>query len=204
MPYALWARVVVAQLIEARFDIRLPVRTMELYLAYWGSTLQKPMKKAYEQSPAAVKKWLDKDYAAIVARAKAEDGKIHWCDESGLRSDDARTQGFVPKRQALVIRVNNKRHGLSVISSVTNKEQMHWLIFDGALNAGILIDFLRRLIRGAKKKVFLILENLRVHHAKLVKAWLVEHADAMEVFYLPSYSPELNPEEMANANIKRR
>ena len=80
---------------------------------------------------------------------------------------------------------------------------MRWRIFDGALNTDILIDFLRRLIKGASRKLFLILDNLRVHHAKPVKAWLVEHADAIEVFYLPSYSPELNPDEMANADIKQ-
>lgn len=102
-----------------------------------------------------------------------------------------------------MIRVNNKRHGLSVISTVTNKGQMRWRIFDGALNTNILIDFLRRLIKGAPRKLLLILDNLRVHHAKPVKAWLAEHADAIEVFYLPSYSPELNPDEMANADIKQ-
>ena len=86
---------------------------------------------------------------------------------------------------------------------MTNKGQMRWRIFDGALNTDILIDFLRRLIKGANKKLFLILDNLRVHHAKPVKAWLAEHADVIEVFYLPSYSPELNPDEMANADIKQ-
>ncbi len=99
--------------------------------------------------------------------------------------------------------MNNKRDGLSVISTVTNKGQMRWRIFDGALNADILIDFLRRLIKGADRKLFLILDNLRVHHAKPVKAWLAEHANEIEVFYLPSYSPELNPDEMANADIKQ-
>ena len=203
LPYALWTRGAVAELIEQRFGIRLPVRTMGLYLARWGFTPQKPIKKAYEQSPAAVKKWLDEDYPAIAARAKAEGAEIHWGDESGLRSDDVRGRGFAPRGQTPVIRVNNKRHGLSVISTVTNKGQMRWKIFEGALNADILIDFLRRLIKGASKKLFLILDNLRVHHAKPVKAWLAEHADAIEVFYLPSYSPELNPDEMANADIKQ-
>lgn len=203
MVYALWTRQAVAELVLDRFGIKLAVRTMGLYLARWGFTPQKPMKKAYEQSPAAVKKWLEEDYPAIAARAKAQGAEIHWGDESGLRSDDVRGRGYAPKGQTPVIRVNNKRHGLSVISTVTNKGQMRWKIFDGALNAGILIDFLRRLIKGASKKVFLILDNLRVHHAKPVKAWLAEHADAIEVFYLPSYSPELNPDEMANADIKQ-
>ncbi|WP_197345993.1 transposase, partial [Ralstonia pseudosolanacearum] len=88
-------------------------------------------------------------------------------------------------------------------STVTNKGEMRWKIFDGALNADILIDFMRRLIRGAKKKIFLVLDNLRVHHAKPVKAWLAANKERIEVFYLPSYSPELNPDEMLNADLKQ-
>lgn len=203
MPYALWTRAAVAELIEQRFALKLSVRTMGKYLARWGFTPQKPMKKAYEQSPAAVSQWLQQDYPAIAARAKREGAEIHWGDESGPRSDDVRGRGFAPKGQTPVVRVNNKRHGLSIISTVTNKGQMRWRIFDGALNTTILIDFLRRLIKGQSRKVFLILDNLRVHHAKPVKAWLAEHKDEIEIFYLPSYSPELNPDEMANADIKQ-
>ena len=102
-----------------------------------------------------------------------------------------------------MIRVSNKRHGLSVISTVANKGQMRWRNFDGALITDILIDFLRRLIKGAGNMLFLVLDNVRVHHGKPAGAWLAEHADAIEVFYLPSYSPELNPDEMANADIKQ-
>ena len=101
------------------------------------------------------------------------------------------------------MRVNNKRHGLSVISTATNKGEMRWRIFDGALNASIMVDFMKRLIKGAGRKIYLILDNLRVHHSKPVKAWLAEHKDEIEVFYLPSYSPELNPDEMANADLKQ-
>ena len=203
MVYALWTRAAVAELIEQRFGIKLQVRTMGLYLARWGFTPQKPMKKAYEQSPAAVKKWLDEEYPAIAARAKTEGAEIQWGDESGLRSDDVRGRSYAPKGETPVVRVPNKRHSLSIISTVTNKGQMRWRIFDGALNSAILIDFFKRLIKGQKKKVFLILDNLRVHHSRPVKEWLADHADAIEVFYLPSYSPELNPDEMANADLKQ-
>ena len=203
MPYALWSRATVSELIEQRFGIRLPVRTMGLYLQRWGFTPQKPMKKAYEQSPAAVQKWLDEQYPVIAACAKAEGAEIHWGDETGLRSDDVRGRSYAPQGQTSVIRVNNKRHGLSVISTVTNKGQMRWKAFDGALNSDILIEFLRRLIKDAGRKVYLILDNLRVHHSKPVKAWLAEHTHEIEVFYLPSYSPELNPNEMANADLKQ-
>ena len=203
MPYALWTRAAVAELILHRFGIKLAVRTMGLYLGRWGFTPQKPMKKAYEQSPAAVKKWLDEEYPVIAACAKVEGAEIHWGDETGLRSDDVRGRSYAPQGQTPVIRVNNKRHGLSVISTVTNKGQMRWKAFDGALNSDILIDFLRRLVKDASRKIYLILDNLRVHHSKPVKAWLAEHKHEIEVFYLPSYSPELNPNEMANADLKQ-
>lgn len=203
MPYALWSRAAVAELIEQRFGLKLKVRTMGMYLQRWGFTPQKPMRKAYEQSPAAVKKWLDEDYPALAQRARAEGAEIHWGDESGLRSDDVRGRSYAPRGETPVVRVPNKRHGLSIISTVTNKGQMRWRIFDGALNSTILIDFFKRLIKGQKKKVFLILDNLRVHHSKPVKHWLAQHAEYIEVFYLPSYSPELNPDEMANADLKQ-
>ena len=203
MPYALWSRVAVAELIEQRFGLKLKVRTMGIYLKRWGFTPQKPMRKAHEQSPAAVKKWLDEDYPGIAKRAKAEGAEIHWGDESGLRSDDVRGRSYAPKGQTPVVSVPNKRHGLSIISTVTNKGQMRWRIFDGALNSDILIDFFKRLIKDQPKKVLLILDNLRVHHSKPVKEWLAQHTEQIEVFYLPSYSPELNPDEMANADLKQ-
>lgn len=203
MPYALWTRGAVAELIESRFGIRLPVRTMGLYLARWGFTPQKPMRRAYEQSPAAVRKWLEDEYPVIAARARFEGAEMHWGDETGLRSDDVRGRSFALRGKTPVVRINSKREGLSVISTVTNRGQMRWKIFEGAINADILIDFMKRLVKGASRKVFLILDNLRVHHSKPVKAWLVNNADNIEVFYLPSYSPELNPDEMANADIKQ-
>ena len=203
MVYALWTRQAVAELIRDRFGIGLPVRTMGEYLKRWGFTPRKPMRRAYEQSPAAVRKWLDEQYPVIAASAKVEGAEIHWGDETGLRSDDVRGRSFAPQGRTPVVRVNSKRHGLSIISTVTNKGTMRWKIFDGALNADILIDFMKRLIRDAGRKVYLILDNLRVHHSKLVKAWLAEHKHEIEVFYLPSYSPELNPDEMANADLKQ-
>ena len=203
MVYALWTRQAVAELIRDLYGIKLAVRTMGLYLGRWGFTPQKPMKKAYEQSPAAVKKWLEEDYPAIAANAKVEGAEIHWGDETGLRSDDVRGRSYAPQGQTPVIRVNSRRHGLSVISSVTNKGQMRWKAFDGALNSDILIDFLRRLIKDAGRKIYLILDNLKVHHSKPVKDWLAEHTHEIAVFYLPSYSPELNPNEMANADLKQ-
>lgn len=203
MPYALWSRRAVMELIGQRFNIKLPVRTVGLYLARWGFTPQKPMKKAYEQRPTEVQAWLDNSYPAIAERAKAEGAEIHWGDETGLRSDDVRGRSFAPKGKTPVVRVNSKRENVGLISTVTNQGKVRWMVLNGALDADQLIAFLKRLVKDAKRKVFLILDNLRVHHAKLVKAWLAKNTDEIEVFYLPSYSPELNPDEMLNADLKQ-
>ena len=200
--FALWNRQAVSQLIEDRLGVEVPIRTIGEYLKRWGFTPQKPIKKAYEQRPAEVRKWLDEEYPQIAARAKAEQAEIHWGDETGLRSDDVRGRGYAPKGQTPVVRVNNKREGLSIISTVTNQGKVRWKVFEGAMNAGVLIDFFKRLIKDAERKVFLILDNLKVHHARKVKDWLVKHEEEIEVFYLPSYSPELNPDECLNADLK--
>lgn len=202
MDFALWTRQAVCQLVRERFGVAVPLRTMGDYLKRWGFTPQKPQRKAYEQRPAEVQRWLETDYPAIAVRAKAENAEIHWGDETGLRSDDVRGRSYAPKGQTPVVRVNNKREGFSVVSTVTNQGTVRWRVFHGAMNTDIWIDFLKRLIRSSDRKVFLIVDNLRVHHARVVKAWLAEHADEIEVFYLPSYSPELNPDECLNADLK--
>lgn len=203
MPYALWTRSAVGELIEQQFGIKLPVRTVGHYLERWGFTPQKPIRKAYEQRPAEVKRWLEEDYPAITQRAKAEGAEIHWGDETGLRSDDVRGRSYAPKGRTPVVRVCSNRESLSLISSVTNQGKVRWMVFGGALNAKIMIRFLKRLLEAAQRKVFLVLDNLRVHHAKVVREWLATQLERIEVFYLPSYSPELNPDECLNADLKQ-
>lgn len=203
MSTALWTRQAVREVILRRYGILLAVRAIGNYLKRWGMTPQKPLQKAYEQSPQAVGKWLNEEYPAISKRARQEGAEIHWGDETGLRSDDVRGRGYAPKGQTPVLRVKQNRSSLSVISTVTNKGQMRWRIFSGALDARLLINFLKRLLRNMSKKIFLILDNLKVHHAKVVRQWIEENADKIEVFYLPSYAPELNPDELLNAGLKQ-
>jgi transposase len=204
LPWALWTRAAVAQLVWQECGIKLGVRSTGNYLRRWGFTAQKPIKKAYEQDTALVTKWRAEQYPAMVRQAKKEGAEIHFCDETGLRGDDVRGRSYAPVGQTPVVKVKVNRSSLSIISSVTNKGQMRWKIFKGALNADIFIDFMARLVKGnAGKKVLLVVDNLRVHHSKPVKAWLEQNKEKIEVFYLPSYSPELNPDEMANADLKQ-
>jgi len=203
MTFALWSRSAVRELIEQEYGIKLSIRGVGNYLKRWGFTAQKPIKKAYEQSPQAVQKWLDEEYPAIEKRAKAEGGEIHWGDETALVNTDVRGRSYAPAGQTPVVyAVGGTRHKLSMIATLTNRGQMRWMIIDDAFNSDKLIEFLQALIEDAGKKVFLILDNLRVHHSKPVKAWVAEHSNKIELFYLPSYSPELNPEERLNADLK--
>jgi transposase len=203
LPFALWSRAAVRELIWCRFGVRLAVRTMGTYLARWGFTAQKPLRRAYEQDPAAARRWLRRDYPAIAARAKAEGGAIFWGDETGLRSDDVRGRSYAPRGRTPEVRVNHRRANLGLISAVTNKGELRWMVLDGAVKAPDLLRFLARLVRDADRKVFLILDRLPVHRSAKVRAWLAGREAEIEVFYLPGYSPELNPDEGVNGDLKQ-
>lgn len=202
MPYALWTRKAVQQLIRDQFKIKLAERTVGDYLALWGYTPQKPLKRAYEQNPGKVKVWLDNEYPKIKKKAKQEGAEIYWGDETGVRSDCQHGRGYSPKGKTPVIRLSAKRTSCNMISAITNQGKVRFQIYESNMNAKLLIDFMRRLIRDAKRKVLLILDNLRVHHAKKVKIWVSENKENIEVFYLPAYSPELNPDEYLNCDLK--
>jgi len=203
LPFALWTRKSVKSLIKAEFGADLPIRTVGHYLKRWGMTPQKPVKRAYEQQPARVQQWLDEEYPQIQAKAKAEDAEIYWGDETGLRNDSQRERGYAPKGKTPVIRLNAKRESINMISAITNQGKVRFKFYDGSMNAAVLIDFLKRLIKDAGRKVILILDNLRVHHASKVKEWLEGKEDQIELYYLPAYSPELNPDEYLNCDLKK-
>ena len=203
MEFALWTREAVMKYIEEHHGIRLPVRTVGDYLARWGFTPQKPIKVAYEQKPEAVKKWLDEEYPAISARAKAEKAEIHWADETAVMNTDVRGRSYSPRGVTPTTRsVWGSRQKFSMISSVNNQGKCYWMIIDGVFNADRLIEFMGSVIKDVSRKVFLVMDNLKVHHSKPVQKWLEEHKEKIEVFYLPSYSPELNPDERLNADLK--
>ena len=203
MEFALWNRAAVMQLIERECGIKLSVRGVGNYLKRWGFTPQKPIKKAYEQRPEAVQAWLDEQYPEIEQRARSENAEIHWGDETAVVNTDVRGRCYAPAgKTPVTFAVGGTRQKLSMIATVTNQGKTRWMIIDESFNADKLIEFLQALIQDAGKKVFLILDNLRVHHSKPVKAWVEAHKDKLELFYLPSYSPELNPEERLNADLK--
>jgi len=202
MPFALWTRAAIGALIQAKFGIRMPVRTIGHYLKRWGFTPQKPLKRAYEQRPEAIAAWLAETYPTIAARAAEEGAEIHWGDETSLSTSDTRGRGFAPRGRTPVLTVVSRRKSVSFLSTVTNQGKVRFMVLEGPLSAQILIRFLRRLIRDTNRRVFVILDNLNVHKAAKVRAWVEAHCDAIELFYLPPYAPELNPDEYLNGDLK--
>ncbi|MBC6445053.1 MAG: IS630 family transposase [Alphaproteobacteria bacterium GM202ARS2] len=143
-------------------------------------------------------------YPAIVKRAKAEKAVIYWGDETGISNQDQIGRSWAPKGQTPIVRRTAKRASKSLISAVSNRGLMRFMFYDGALNVDLFIAFLRRLIKDAEQKVFLIVDNLKVHHAKKVMTWVTSHAHEIELFYLPSYAPDYNPDEFLNGDLKQK
>lgn len=204
LQFALWTRDAVRLAIKQEFGVELPLRTITDYLKRWGFTPQKPAKRAYEQNPKAVQQWLESAYPEIAARAKQEKAEIHWGDETGIQSDAYNAKGFAPKGKTPVVRVNAKKSSINMISSITNQGKVRFMLYQETMTTQVFIKFLSRLVKDTNRKVFLILDNHRVHHSKVVRGWLEQHKEQIELFYLPSYSPELNPDEYLNGNLKQK
>jgi transposase len=202
LPYALWTRKAIVDLIKRTYNIKIAIRTMGDYLNQWGFTPQKPKKKAYEQNDKAVKYWLQKEYPSIVKKAKAENAEIHWGDETGIRNTSQYGRSYAPKGKTPVRKTMAKRISLNMVSTVTNQGKVRFMTYEGTMNAQRFIVFLKRLIKGSSRKIYLILDNLKVHHSKIVKAWTEKNTEAIEIFFLPSYSPEINPDEYLNNDLK--
>jgi transposase len=200
--FMLWTRDAVARLIEDRFKIKLSKWTVGRYLKRWGMSPQKPVKKAYQQQPEVVQNWLEKEYPRISRKAALEKAEIQWGDEMGVRSDDqvGRTYGKVGNTP--VIKVSGQRFTCQMISTVSNRGTLRFMIFDGKFNADVCISFLKRLIKGMTRKIFLILDGHPVHKSKKVKSWIAANKTKISLFLLPAYSPELNPDELLNQDVK--
>ena len=204
LPFALWTREAIRQLIQQRCGVVMPIRTVGEYLKRWGFTVRKPVKRAYEQNPEEVNRWLREQYPAIAAKAKQEKAEIYWGDETGLQTTAHQSRGFAPRGKKPVLRISARKGSISIVSAINNEGQMRFMLYKKGMTAQLFIKFMGRLIRDAKRKVYLILDNLRTHHSKAVARWVQEHEEKIALFYLPSYSPELNPDEYLNNDLKRR
>lgn len=206
LPFALWTRHAVQSAVEIRFGVKMPISTVGEYLRRWGCTPQRPAQRAQEQDAQAVRQWQEKVYPAVLKRAKAEGAEIYWADETAVKQDTAWVRGYAPAGHTpeLVHRVRWSH--LTMISALSNQGQVRFALHEGSINAPRFIDFMQALVHDVppERKVFLIVDNLRVHHSKAASAWLEQPQNKarIELFFLPSYSPEHNPDEWINRDLK--
>jgi transposase len=199
---ALWTRRAVRDLIKKETGQVLPIRTVGEYLRRWGYTPQKPFRKSRKQDSEEVKGWLDTTYPEIVKRAGEEGGEIHWGDEMGVRSTCSTGRGYARPGHTPELPVGGTRFSVNQISTITNTGQVHFMTYQGTMNSALFIVFLTQLLGEVKKKVFLIVDNLSVHLSKEVEAWLAQRKEKIELFTLPKYAPERNPDEYLNCDVK--
>ena len=203
LPGFLWTRDAVMELIDQRFGIRLAVRTVGDYLRAWGFTPQVPQRRALERDPEAVKEWLGVRYPKIRAKARRTGGILLWQDETGFRSECSHGRSFSPRGVSPIKEVTGQRFGVNMISAIGNDGSLRFQLFKGKFNQFVFIEFLELLIKHhVDRKVFLIVDGHPSHRSKLVMAWVAEHAKQIELHFLPGYSPDLNPVELLNHDVK--
>lgn len=203
LPFVLWTRAAVCQLIRRRYGLSLSVSTMGRLLRRWGFTPQKPVRRAYEADPAAVQQWLDVQYPMIHRRAKAQKALLYWGDEMGLRADQQAGRSYAPKGKTPVIPGTGQRFGCNMISAITNRGNLCFMVFKRKFRVGVFLQFLRRLLKQAgRRKVFLIVDGHPVHRAGGVRKWIEAQEGKIELHFLPAYRPDLNPDEFLNNDTK--
>jgi len=194
-PFALWTRRAIRDLIRTRCAVDVPDRLVGKYLKRWGFTPQRPIQRALEQRPEPVARWLNETAPALVAKARAAGAVIYCGDATAVKADANWVRGYAPKGQTPVLAIPARWTTLSMISALSPRGEVAFQIVDGSLNAERCIEFLAALIEGAPRKIMLVVDNLRVHHAKVVTAWLTDKTDGIELALLPPYNPEANPDE---------
>lgn len=198
----LWTRAKICEHIRSVYHKLIVPQVISRYLKRWGLTCQRPTKRAYGQDISRIEKFKKEEYPAIARRAKTENADIYWGDETGVSNRENSERGFAEKGCPPVLPLPTKQERVNMISAITNQGSVRFMVYEETMNQQLLIDFMRRLVSDSKRKVFLILDNLRVHHGKIVAAWLEKHKSKIEVFFIPLYAPESNPDEYLNHALK--
>ena len=202
LPGCMWTRNNIRELIERWYRIKVLPSTLGYYLSRWGFSAQRPVKRAYKQDMQRVTDWVEQEFPGIKQRAKEENAEIFFGDETGIRNTANYAKGYAPIGQTPVVRVESKKMKINMLSAVSSRGKLRFMLYSESMNTYKLIDFLDRLARDTDKKVFFVLDNLRVHHGRMVMAWLARHKSKIELFYLPPYAPEYNPDEYLNSDLK--
>lgn len=202
--YALWTLAIIRELIRREFAVKMSEVSVGRLMRRLGFSPQRPLYRAWQQDPKLVDEWKTKEYPKIVAKAKRENALIFFADESGIRSDYHAGTTWATIGQTPVVKATGARFSLNMISAVNPLGHFRFMTVEGRINAGVFRDFLIRLVTGMDRKIFLIVDGHPVHKAKMVKQFIEENKKKIEMFFLPAYSPELNPDELAWAHVKAK
>jgi transposase len=202
MPFMLWNRAAICALVKNLYGIEMPLRLVSDYMERWNFTCQRPIKRSNKQDNVKVENFKKVVYPAIKARCAAENGEIYWGDETGINNYENYSRGFAPKGTPPILKVEAKRERINMVSAINNYGTVRFMLYDTKMTQQRFVEFLERLVSDAKRKVFFIVDNLKVHHGKIVAEWLEANKDKIEMFFIPPYSPELNPDEYLNHALK--
>ncbi|MGH9626540.1 MAG: IS630 family transposase, partial [Bryobacteraceae bacterium] len=201
-PFALWTRAMIQNLIRKRSGVRLSLVSVGRLLAQLGLTCQKPLWRAYQQDGSRVEQWLRREYPRIRVLAKREKAQIFFQDESGVRSDFHSGSTWAVQGETPIVRVTGQRFSLNMISAVSPRGALRFMVVKGGVGAKVFITFLKRLIHGQRRPMFLIVDGHPAHRAKIVKQYVDSLEGKLRLFFLPPYSPELNPDELVWNDVK--
>jgi transposase len=200
--FALWTRAMIQTLIQKQFGLRLSVSSVGRLLAQLGLSCQRPLFRAYEQNPLLVKQWRERDYPAIQALAKEAGAQIFFGDEAGVRSDYHSGTTWGVRGQTPVVAATGQRFGLNMVSAISARGLLRFMVVKGKVNGPKYVEFLRRLLHHAEGPIFLIVDGHPVHKSRVVKEFVAATKGRLRLFYLPPYSPELNPDEQVWNHVK--
>ncbi|MFE0654703.1 IS630 family transposase [Streptomyces sp. NPDC059534] len=199
----LWTRGQIGELIFKLYRVRFTEPGVGKYLKRWGLTFQRPDKRAVEQDPEAVRLWREETWPAIRARAKAENGEVLFADQVGIRSNQVTGRTWGARGATPVVHRTGNRFSVNAMSAISTRGRMHFMVFTESFDAKVMCRFLARIVGHFDHKVHLIVDRHSAHRSKTVRTWLADHQAQIELHFLPSYSPELNPDELVNADLKR-
>lgn len=199
---ALWTRALIRDLIKKTFDKEVSLVTVGRILTKLGRSAQRPLYRSWKQDPERVAKWKREEYPAIKARAAAEGATILFADEASVRTDYHAGTTWAPVGQTPVVTSSAVRHAVKMVSAVGQRGELSFQVHEGSMNAERFIEFLQSLVHDCDTPVFLVVDGSSVHKAKIVTQYVAGTKGGLELFFLPPYSPELNPDEWVNKNVK--
>jgi transposase len=202
LSFALWTRAQIRTVLYRKYKVRLSLSAIGRLLAQMGLSCQKPLFRAWQQNPEMVKHWLETEYPRIRAEAKREGAEIFFEDESGVRSDFHAGTTWAPKGKTPIVRATGQRFSLNMISAISPKGNLRFMIVTGGVGAKVFIEFLKRLMHGRRRPIYLIVDGHPSHRSKLARDFVGSLGGKLKLFFLPPYSPELNPDELVWNDVK--